>query len=149
MEFLRFPIDLVGKLDLIDGCDEKMTWALCLNCGEVKFGAICPCPNCQVPSTGHISLDIAFSDHHLSKTTLEDLGRVIETIHEYSDDNELCFWTFIYYVSENHPSILKVNLPPEFASKVPKLLSTIKVPKITIKESAQRKLRKLNKEKRE
>jgi hypothetical protein len=25
-----------------------MTMALCLNCGEIKFGAVCPCPNCQV-----------------------------------------------------------------------------------------------------
>ena len=28
-----------------------MTWALCLNCGEKKFGAIVPCPNCGVGSS--------------------------------------------------------------------------------------------------
>jgi len=46
-----------------------VTWALCLNCGEVKFGAICPCPKCNVESTGDMNLDIAFSDHHMAKET--------------------------------------------------------------------------------
>ena len=48
-----------------------MTWALCLNCGEKKFGAICPCPSCQAESTGDINLDIAFSDHHMSVETIK------------------------------------------------------------------------------
>jgi len=24
-----------------------MTDALCLNCGDIKFGALCPCPSCK------------------------------------------------------------------------------------------------------
>ena len=39
-----------------------MTQALCLHCGEIKFGALCPCPQCQADSTGNVDLDIAFSD---------------------------------------------------------------------------------------
>ena len=57
-----------------------MTWALCLTCGDVKFGAICPCPNCGVSSTGNMQLDIAFSDHHLSRRTLDELGAVVAEI---------------------------------------------------------------------
>jgi hypothetical protein len=43
-----------------------MTWALCLNRGETKFGAIRPCRSCKTASTGDMSLDIAFSDHHVA-----------------------------------------------------------------------------------
>ncbi len=68
-----------------------MTWALCFNCDKVKFGAICPCLKCEVKSTGDINLDIAFSDHNMTKETLEDFGKVVGTIHSRCDDSELCF----------------------------------------------------------
>ena len=107
-----------------------MTWALCLNCGEVKFGAICPCPKCQVASTGDMSLDIAFSDHFLSKTMLEDLGQVVKTIHSASSDEELCFWTFIRYISVDHSSILSVKLDPEMQTQCDQLLQQVDLPPV-------------------
>lgn len=115
-----------------------MTWALCFNCGEVKFGAICPCPKCDVKSTGDMNLDIAFSDHNLSKATLEDFGKVVAAIHAASDDDELCFWTFIRYVSINHPSILGVKLEPEAAQKCDALLARITLPPVTVTPSASK-----------
>ena len=39
-----------------------MTQALCLSCGNTKFGAIVPCPDCRVASCGDMKTDIAFSD---------------------------------------------------------------------------------------
>ena len=38
-----------------------MTMALCFNCGDIKFGAICPCPKCQAESSGDMELDIRAS----------------------------------------------------------------------------------------
>jgi hypothetical protein len=111
-----------------------MIWALCLNCGEVKFGAIFPCPNCQVESTRNFTLDITFSDHCLSVDSLKALGEIIKTIHKHSDDDELCFWTFLQHVSEKYVA-LKVNVPTELAPKVPGLLKNIELPKITVEES--------------
>ena len=107
-----------------------MTWALCFSCGEVKFGAICPCPKCEVASTGDMNLDIAFSDHNITKSSLEDFGRVVAAIQENSEDRELCFWTFIRYISLNHSSILGVELDPELAHKCDSLLSQTSLPPV-------------------
>jgi hypothetical protein len=112
-----------------------MTWALCFNCGVVKHGAVCPCPKCSVPSTGNMDLDIAFSDHNLSKGTLEDFGKVVAAIHAQSDDTELCFWTFLRYISTNHSSILRVELKPDAAEQCDLLLSRISLPAITLTPS--------------
>ena len=112
-----------------------MTWALCLNCGEVKFGAICPCPKCNVESTGDMNLDIAFSDHHMAKETLRELGGVVAALHEASADDELCFWAFIRYISLHHSSILGVELKPEVQSKCDALLEQTRLPDVTMRPS--------------
>ena len=112
-----------------------MTWALCLNCGEVKFGAICPCPKCSVASTGDMNLDIAFSDHHVARESLEQLGQVVAAIQRASSDRQLCFWTFIRYVAIHHPSILGVDLKPEVQLKCDELLRQIVIPEFTMRPS--------------
>ena len=114
-----------------------MTWALCLNCGEVKFGAICPCPKCEVASTGDMGLDIAFSDHNIEKQSLEDLGKVVAAIHRVSSDSELCFWTFIYYVSTNHSDILGVSLKPDLETSCREILSQAAFPPVKLAPSAR------------
>jgi len=112
-----------------------MTDALCLNCGEIKFGAICPCPKCQSGSTGDMNLDIAFSDHRFARQTLEELGAVIATIHTSSDDDQLCLWSFINYISTNHPEILRVKLEPDAKKKCERLLESLDLPSVTIRPS--------------
>src|SRR5947208_1440674 len=62
------------------GKGRRMTWALCFNCGATKFGASCPCPECQRASTGDMGLDIAFSDHHWSEATLKAFGEVVRSL---------------------------------------------------------------------
>jgi hypothetical protein len=114
-----------------------MTWALCLNCGEVKFGAICPCPKCGVASTGDMNLDIAFSDHNIHKESLHQLGSVIAAIHQVSTDDELSGWAFIYYISTQHPTILGVNLAPELRQKCEQLLSRAQLPAVELNPSAR------------
>ncbi len=109
--------------------------ALCFNCGEIKFGAICPCPKCQVESSGDMNLDIAFSDHNYEIETLKEFGGVIRAIHAASDDPPTRFWAFIHYVSEHHPSILKVDLKPEMKTKVAEALRGVALPSVTLRES--------------
>lgn len=112
-----------------------MTWALCLNCGEKKFGALCPCPSCQAASTGDVSLDIAFSDHNMAVETIEEFGEVVRAIRRACDDDELRFWSFISFVSSNHPEILRVQLAPEKASRCADVLARSDPPPVVLRES--------------
>lgn len=109
-----------------------MTTALCLQCGSSKFGALCPCPRCGAGSTGDVQLDIAFSDHHLSHKTIDGLGKVIEVIGGACDEPPVCFWTFIRYVSRNHPGILTAEPPAELAERVDSLLSRLTFPPVEV-----------------
>jgi hypothetical protein len=114
-----------------------MTRALCFNCGDIKFGAICPCPKCGVGSSGDVNLDIAFSDHRISKTSLEQLGKVIGYIRERTADDELRFWAFIRYVAIHHTSVLDVTLEPELESRCDELLARGSLPDVRIAPPAK------------
>jgi len=118
-----------------------MTRALCLNCGAIKFGALCSCPKCSAESTGYNLLDIAFSDHNLAISTLEQLGAVIGEIHVHSDDATKCFWTFIQYVSRDHPDILSVELQPEATKQIQEVLDKCVLPKVTLADSPLKEIR--------
>lgn len=111
-----------------------MTMALCFYCGEVKFGAICPCPKCGNKSTGDMSLDIAFSDHHLKVDTLKEFGEVVRTIQAVDGDPRLKFWAFIEYVSQHHPTILHVDLKPEVKADIEQLMDGIVLPEVTVRD---------------
>lgn len=112
-----------------------MTWALCLNCGATKFGAICPCPDCGVASTGDMNLDIAFSDHHLSVSTLEGFGGVVRAIREVCGDDELRFWSFIHHVSQHHPDVLGVTLSADQFDRCAEVIARANPPPVEVEES--------------
>lgn len=121
-----------------------MTWALCFKCGNTKFGAICPCPECGVSSTGDMGLDIAFSDHRMTEESLKQFGDVVRAIRRVCDDDELCFWTFIHYVSTEHSSILGVEMPAERARRCAEILAQAKPPPVQVEESeASKQMREL------
>jgi hypothetical protein len=105
-----------------------MTTALCFNCGETKFGAWCPCGKCGVASSGDRTLDILFSDHRMSVTTLKKFGDIIKTIAAHSDDPELRFWAFISYLSDHPTEMLSATPPPEIALRVENLLAECQLP---------------------
>jgi hypothetical protein len=107
-----------------------MTMALCLKCGDFKFGALVECAHCKGAATGDAELDIAFSDWHCSPETLELFGDVIRKINVHSTDPETRFWAFIQYVSVNHPSVLHVALKPEVQYVVDGVLSQCDFSKI-------------------
>lgn len=114
-----------------------MTMALCFNCGHTKFGAICPCPECQVASTGDMNLDITFSDHRMSVATLGAFGDVVRAIRRVCEDDRLRFWSFIRFVSVNHSDILGVQIPPHEAAEYDAVLLRAQPPPVAIEESPQ------------
>jgi hypothetical protein len=91
-------------------------------------------------STGDMGLDIAFSDHRMSKQSLEELGAVVAAIHKASHDDKLCFWTFIRYIALNYPTILGVELKPELERDCDQLLQGIRLPSVTISPSPREEL---------
>lgn len=114
-----------------------MTIALCLNCGETKWGAICPCRNCQIQSTGDMEIDIAFSDHNYTVTTLEQFGSVIKEINSHCDDDYIRNWTFIYYVSQNHPDVLRVEMEAEMEVEAEAIIAKCTFPSVVIEGSPE------------
>ncbi len=111
-----------------------MTMALCFHCGHAKFGAICPCPECGVTSTGDMNLDIAFSDHHLSLKTIEAFGEVVRAIRKVCQEDDVCFWSFIRFVSVNHAEILGVELELKMQAKCDDVLSRANPPAVIVEE---------------
>jgi hypothetical protein len=57
-----------------------MTIAVCVNCGEMKLGALVPCPACKLtPSDGDDFLyAMVLSDHHLSVDVLQQVSRAMK-----------------------------------------------------------------------
>ncbi|MCC9605466.1 hypothetical protein LOC68_22810 [Blastopirellula sp. JC732] len=117
-----------------------MTIALCFNCGETKWGALCPCEKCGCKGTGNIELDIVFSDHHISARSLEDLGKLIKRLHaaDTSGQEGVCFWAFIAYISQHPSELLKANPPAEIAADVDRLLTQASLPQIEIEMAERR-----------
>ncbi|MBC8137712.1 MAG: hypothetical protein H8F28_17670 [Fibrella sp.] len=77
-------------------------------------------------------MDISFSDHYLAHPTLEQLGAVVKTINMATEDKALRFYSFVYYVSENHPSILQYTPPETEGGKIRLLLSKLELPPVEI-----------------
>ena len=59
-----------------------MTMAVCYKCGEIKFGAFCPCDKCgEKPETeDDLIISLAMTDHQFDMATLE---KISETIKKY------------------------------------------------------------------
>jgi hypothetical protein len=114
-----------------------MTLALCFTCGETKFGAICPCTKCGVPSTGDMSLDIAFSDHNMSVKTLEDYGNVVRELNRRTQEPAVRFWTFIKFVSDSPDAILHAEPPAELRERIEHVLSLGPLPEVKVEKSPQ------------
>lgn len=114
-----------------------MTTALCLNCGATKFGALCDCGECGAGATGDWLLDVTFSDHNMSVTTLRAFGEVVRSIQCVCDDDQLRFWSFIYFVSTRHPDILACRLPPEQIERLEDLLLRASPPAVVVTRSRQ------------
>lgn len=90
-----------------------MTLALCLSCGALKHGALCPCQTCHREPTGNSELDIAFSDHFVSPSTLRELGKIIQVLNKNIGDEKLKTDVFLKFVSEKTPNILVYKLPED------------------------------------
>jgi hypothetical protein len=116
-----------------------MTKALCLNCGEIKWGALIPCPHCGAPDCGDMDINIYFSDHNFKVDNLEKIGTILKEVVKIDEkDKVVLFWTFMKYMADNYPNIVKkLNLElatqPERIKKVEKHIKELEIGKMKIK----------------
>ena len=112
-----------------------MTIALCINCGSLKFGALCPCEECGCGPTPAMSLDVAFTDHYLTENTLKRFGNLIRHLHSKTSDEALAFWAFMSFVSTYHPEIVLSDIPLKYQQSVATLLKSTQIPNVIVNDS--------------
>ena len=110
-----------------------MARALCFNCGEIKTTALSACDHCFAASTGNPALDRAFSEQHFTIGTLQGFGVVVKTINNTCEDGNTRFWTFLYYISEEHPELLQVTLDPAIEDQVIDAYWDLELPEMTVR----------------
>ena len=59
--------------------EPAMTQAVCFKCGEIKFGAFCPCLKCHAtPATeDDLVISMAMTDHYFDLATLQQMGESV------------------------------------------------------------------------
>jgi hypothetical protein len=114
-----------------------MSAALCLHCGKIKHGAFVDCPKCSAPAFEDNNLNLAFTDHFLDTSTLEDFGRAIQHINALAPDEESALMSFLQLISERHPEIVYNVTTHELAEKAGAVLHLGNVPEITITDSVR------------
>ena len=109
-----------------------MTIALCLNCGKIKLGALCPCPGCGLSSSGNFRLDLLFSDHHITPKSLSLLGQVIGTIRASTTDDDLFCSAVLHFVQLQNPNLLTSTTESSQLKQVERLLASLNLPAVTL-----------------
>jgi len=56
-----------------------MTIAICIFCGEFKFGALLPCDHCgQRPGADEAAKSVVITDHYYNRSGLTAIGEIIK-----------------------------------------------------------------------
>ncbi len=62
----------------------------------------------------------------------ETVWGVIKTINRATEDKNLPFVSFVYYVSENHPSVLGFTPPDPLREQIRQLLASVSLPAVEL-----------------
>ena len=112
-----------------------MTSALCLNCGKVKFGALCPCHICKDEPEGEADLLLFFTDHFLPQGLLKPLGEDLNKLKELESNENLVIQAFLLnskqYFSED---IQEAIVSEGDITEVEELLKKANLPVHTVEE---------------
>ena len=115
-----------------------MTISLCLACGELKFGAYCPCPKCGAePEEQDKPLSVRLSDHYLADETLREIGQIVRFLRQASDDPRACLDALARFLVREHPEIYDDALTPEAEARAEALLARIDLPRIVPRPSVK------------
>lgn len=107
-----------------------MTQALCLNCGQMKFGAMVACAACRQPAAPRIEVNLLFSSHYLHPATLKALQPVVLALHRACADHEQAVHALLRYVARRQPNLLAFDGPPAETAALDELLSRAGLPEV-------------------
>lgn len=113
--------------------ENNMSLALCFNCGEIKFGALCECEKCGITSTENIDLDILFSDWNMSENTMKKFGSVIKTINSKVDDKDIHQWLFLVFITLHYPELFKIEILDENIKTATELFKALDITRFELK----------------
>ncbi len=85
-----------------------MSNCVCLNCGEIKFGALTECEYCHV-GPPDIKISCLLTNHYLGEDELLKIGEAIKIILKTVKDKDIRFLSIAYYLSMKWPKILDFN----------------------------------------
>jgi hypothetical protein len=114
-----------------------MSAALCLACGGIKHGAVVDCGACGAQALDDNGAYLAFTDHHLDVSTLEEFGRVIKHLNAIAPDQESALMSFFRLITERHPDLIYNVTTPDLAEKAGAVLHLAGVPEIKITDSTR------------
>ena len=86
-----------------------MTIAVCLKCGNFKFGAFNSCRKCgaKPQDVDELGLSLAMSDHYFDRPTLEQISQIIRAGEEPLIQPELVEWIKAELSSPENGDLLK------------------------------------------
>jgi hypothetical protein len=103
-----------------------MTFATCLNCGKIHWGALCPCEECgfavTVSDGDLFMLAIHLSDHYYSYEDLEEFERVYRGIAATGVEPNDRLDAFLHYVLLTRPGGFQANYGEERAAELEDIL---------------------------
>ncbi len=108
---------------------------MCLACGDIKHGAFVDCGACGAPALEDNGINLAFTDHHLDVSTLQECGRVIKHLNAIAPDQESALMSFFRLITERHPDLIYNVTTPDLAEKAGAVLHLAGVPEIKITDS--------------
>ncbi len=86
-----------------------MTTALCLNCGALKFGALCPCPECDAETCGNREYDLFFTDHLFTVDFLAVLSEDFRDFRKFDGDDQTRLAAFLIFAAEYAPEDIRID----------------------------------------
>lgn len=107
-----------------------MTQALCLHCGQLKFGALVACAACRHPADPRTDVNLLFSSHTLQSATLKALQPVVSALHRNSANHEQAVHALLRYVARRQPNLVTLDAPHAEMAALDDLLARAGLPEV-------------------
>ena len=95
------------------------------------------CKACEAPAFDDNGINLAFTDHQLDISTLEEFGRVIKHLNAIAPDQDSALMSFFRLITERHPELIYNVTTPDLEEKAGAVLHLAGVAEIKITDSSR------------